>query len=262
MIPITELIGGYYVMKGVVGIGKLGVNWVKSLKTGAGDAAEVSEVELTEISGRMLDSGIVSEAEVGTTEAFEAGTEVTAEEVAEASSAALRATGVGILIAVGIDVILNAINGAIEKKELDDQIDKLTDQLKIVQTFKDTVDAKAKELNGHEVDEMNRFMNICTSMKTLLPAGHTINFDYQFDAVPANIDKFITAQNNALNTFSLLMQLRTTYVNAKKRNPHVTKDVVVNNVLLTAPDWVTYDLLVAMWDQVLAKYSTLMKDAN
>jgi len=141
MIPVTELIGGFYVMKGVVGIGKLGVNWVKSLKAGSEEAAEMSEVELTEISSRMLDSGIVSEAEVASTEAFEAGAEVTAEEVTEASMAALRATGVGILIAVGIDVILNAINGAIEKKALDEQIDKLTDQLATVHTFDDTVNA-------------------------------------------------------------------------------------------------------------------------
>jgi len=182
--------------------------------------------------------------------------------VEDATWASLGSTGIGIFAAVAIDVIFGAINGAKEKEELKKQLNKLKDSLNLVNVYLDTVNNKTNELKTKAVEQLTLFKNISSRMTILLPVDHKPVYDYSFESKYENLDKCIAAQYTALKQFGCLMQLRTTYEMALKRNPNVTKDTIINAVLLTQPGWVDYDLLLKIWDQVLAKYSTLMKNAK
>jgi len=99
-------------------------------------------------------------------------------------------------------------------------------------------------------------------MFKIVPANFVKPFKYDFPSNLSQEDNFIAAQTTAVNTFSLLLQLRTTYQKAKARDPHVKKETVISAVLISSPDWVTSDILNKIWDNVLAKYSTEMKNAK
>ena len=98
-------------------------------------------------------------------------------------------------------------------------------------------------------------------MLALLPPGHKPTFDFSFPDTINSLDKCLAAQQTVIQQFSLLCQLRTTYVNALNNHRNPTKAMCVMVVLASAPQWVTDDILDSMWD-VLAKYSTLMKNAK
>ncbi|KAJ4310223.1 hypothetical protein N0V94_008549 [Neodidymelliopsis sp. IMI 364377] len=261
----SELIGGATVLKFVVNLGKL----AKEAILGGTEEAAVEESEkFAESLGEdALDAGITTVEESASTESLETVAENGAEEVTEAvvessTSAALASTGVGIFLAVGMDVIFGAINGAKEKDALQDILNQLDDKLKIVNKYLSTVNDRSAEIDDKTVQGMSIFQKVATEMKDLLPTGHKPTFRTDFSATMNNLDLCLTDQQLAIDQFSLLIQLRDTYVKAKKRNPHVSKDTVVNAVLLTAPDWADYDLLELIWTEVLAKYSDSMANAQ
>lgn len=261
----SELIGGVQVLKFVVNLGKL------AKQTIAGTAEEIAEGEtekLVESLGEdALDAGITNVEEAASTESLETLGEEGAEEVTEAvvessTSAALASTGIGIFLAVGIDVIFGAINGAKERDQIQKILDQLDDKMEIVNQYLDTVTTKSAEIDQKTVDGINTFQKVASEMKDLLPAGHKPTFSTDFPATLASLDQCLADQQLAITQFSLLIQLRNTYVKAIHRNPNVVKDTVINAVLLTAPDWVNYDTLALMWTEVLAKYSDLIAHAT
>ncbi|KAI3575864.1 hypothetical protein IWW34DRAFT_852023 [Fusarium oxysporum f. sp. albedinis] len=261
----TELIGGASVLKFIVNIGKL----AKQAIAGTSEEMAAGETEkLVESLGEdALDAGITSVEEAASTESLEnigeaAGEEVTEAVVESSTSAALASTGIGIFLAVGVDVIFAAINGAKERDALQGILDKLDAKMAIVNKYLTTVQGKRTEIDGKTVDGISTFQKVASEMTNLLPAGHKPTFSTDFPPTLESLDKCLADQQLALTQFSLLIQLRNTYVKALKRNPNVTKDTIINAVLLTAPDWVTYDMLESIWTQVLAKYSNLIAHAS
>ena len=269
----VELIGGILVLKFVVNVGKMAkAKWFTPEDEG-GEAPpneiemenleDVGEDTMEDLGGDALDAGLSSTEESASTESLESlGEDITEETVETATSASLAATGIGIFLAVGMDAIFGAINGAKERDQLQDILDKLDAKMTIVNTYLNTVTGKVTEVNTNTVKQITLFKNIATGMTKLLPDGHKPTFSVDFPATLESLDTCLADQNLAITQFSLLLQLRNTYVNALARNPKVTKDTVVNAVLLTSPLWCTYDMLSQMWDQVLAKNSTLMKNAQ
>jgi hypothetical protein len=261
----SELIGGVQVLKFVVNLGKLAKQVI------AGTAEEIAEGEtekLVESIGEdALDAGITNIEESASTESLETAAEDVAEEVTEAvvessTSAALASTGIGIFLAVGIDVVFSAINGAKEKDQLQKILDQLDRKMKIVNTYLDTVNSKSDEINNKTVDGISTFQKVASEMKDLLPTGHKPTFSTDFPASLDSLDKCLADQQLAITQFSLLIQLRDTYVKAIKRNPNVSKETVINAVLISAPDWVDYNTLELIWTEVLAKYSDLIANAK
>jgi hypothetical protein len=256
----TELIGGILVLKFVVNLGKIAKDALWPATEGA---ENVGQEVIEDMSEDALDAGIVDSTEAASTESLESvGEAVTDEVVESATSAALASTGIGIFLAVGIDAIFGAINGAKEADQLDKILSDLDDKMKIVNGFLNTVNTKSADLTQKSVDQITLFKNVATGMKDLLPPGQAPTFDFSFPATTDSLAKCLAAQQAALTQFSLLSQLRTTYVNALNNHRNPTKAAIIGAVLLSSPDWVTEDILNAIWDNVLAKYSTLMKNAT
>lgn len=262
---ITELFGGAKVMKFVVDIGKLAKN---AIVGGSGEVAAAEAEKLVQTLGEdAFEAGLVNIEKAAATKSLEVLAEEGAEEITESvvessTSAALASTGIGIFLAVGLDVIFAAINGAKEQEQLQKILDQLDDKMKIVNKYLSTVTAKGIEIDTKTVEGISTFQKVADAMKNILPPNHKPTFRTNFEPTLKNLDTCLADQQLAITQFSLLIQLRDTYVKAVKRNPHISKDTVINAVLLTAPEWVDYNLLDQMWSQVLAKYSDMIANAQ
>ena len=256
----TELIGGVLVLKFVVNLGKIAKDALLPTTEGA---ENVGKDVLENMSEDAADVGVVDETEAVTTESLENTTEAVTDEVIEgATTEALANTGVGILLAVGVDAIFGAINGAKEAEQLTKILDDLNSKMQIVNGYLNTVNTRSADLTNKAVEQITLFKSVASGMKDLLPPGHAPTFDFSFPPTIDSLAKCLAAQQAALTQFSLLSQLRTTYVNALDNHRNPTKAAIIGAVLLSAPDWVTEVILTAIWDDVLAKYSTLMKNAK
>jgi len=257
---ITELIGGFLVLKFLVNL----KNVIKEKFWTDSEAAEGLDEDVVEdLAEESFDSGIVDSASESSIESLEdVGEEVTEAVVEDATSAALASTGVGILLAVGIDVIFGLINGAKEVEQLDKIISDLDSKMTIVNGYLTTVNKKSDEITTGAVTQIQTFKDVSAGMLKILPPGHQPTFDFGFPDTIASLDKCLAAQQAAISQFGLLVQLRTNYVTALNNGRNPTKAGTIYVVLSTAPQWVTEAILTSIWDDVLAKYSTLMKNAT
>jgi hypothetical protein len=237
---LSELTGSALVLKAIVNIGKLAKT---AIFEGAGEVGGEAGAEL----------GIEGLAEAGAELGVEAGVEVGAEAV-------LADTGIGIIAAVGLDVIFGAINGAKERDQLQDQIDKLNDALTSLRGFQRDLNNKANQLHGVVIDEENRFKGIVSTLQSVVPNPSAETWT----ALPVDsrvIGQYLDAQTAALTFYGLLSQLRITYLKAKERSPTVSKDAIISAVLIRAQEDITYGDLEQLWD-VLVQYSDSMQDIS
>jgi len=257
---ITELIGLILVVKFIFNLKDV----IKEKFWTDSEAAEGLDEDVVEdLADESFDSGYVdSESESSTESLEEVGEEVTEAVVEDATSAALASTGIGILLAVGIDVIFGLINGAKEVEQLDKIISDLDFKMTIVNGYLATVNKKSDEITTGAVNQIKTFKDVCKGMLQILPSGHQPTFDFGFPDTIASLDKCLAAQQAAILQFVLLVQLRSDYVTALDNGRNPTKASTINGVLGKAPLWVTEAILTSIWDDVLAKYSTLMKNAE
>jgi len=260
LITYTELIGKKLVLKFLANLKKV----IKERYWTDSESAEGLDEDVVEnLADESFDSGIVDSESVSSTESLEdVEEEVTEAVVEDATSAALASTGIGILLAVGIDVILGAINGAKEVEQLDSIISDLDSKMKIVNGYLATVNKKSDEITTGAVTQIQTFKDVSAGMLKILPPGHQPNFDFGFPDTIASLDECLAAQQAAISQFGLLIQLRNSYQTALDNGRNPTKAGSIYIVLLTAPPWVTEAILTSIWDDVLAKYSTLMKNAK
>jgi hypothetical protein len=241
---LTELTGSVLVLKAIVNLGKIAKS---AIFEGAGDVGGEAGAEL----------GIEGLAEAGTELGVEAGVETGVEVGAEA---VLADTGIGIIAAVGLDVIFGAINGAKERDQLQGQIDKLNDVLNKLRGFQSDLNNKGNQLHGVVIDEENRFKAIVAALQIVIPnpsAGSWTSLPVDSSV----IDQYLDAQTPALTFYGLLSQLRITYLRAKERAPTASKEAIISAVLMKAKADVTHDDLEKLWD-ILAKYSDGMNDVS
>ncbi|GKU23108.1 hypothetical protein FLAG1_08811 [Fusarium langsethiae] len=241
---LSELTGSALVLKAIVNLGKLAKT---AIFKGAGEVGGEAGAEL----------GVEGLAEAGAELGVEAGVEVGAEVGAEA---VLADTGIGIIAAVGLDVIFGAINGAKERDQLQGQIDKLNDALMTLQGYQRDLNNKANQLHGVVIDEENRFKGIVSTLQSVIPNPSA----QTWTAIPVDstvIDQYLDAQTAALTFYGLLSQLRITYLRAKERSPTASKDAIISAVLIKAQEDITYSDLEKLWD-ILVKYSDSMQDIS
>lgn len=169
------------------------------------------------------------------------------------TAGALTATGIGIFAAVGCDAIFGAVAGAGEAKQLNKQIGDMQTALNKVQLFATRVATKTNEMQAQVVTQETLFEKLVIDLATI----KTPDFPYKYDETLDMMPQFMAAQQQALREYGLLVQLRNTYETALARNPRITKDAVISNVLMTAPPAVTYNDLAKYWN-ILAKYSNAM----
>ena len=273
---IAETIGGGLVLKVLFHAGKEAikrffargtqVTGETTTETLAGTMSEpLLEAGLTEGSIVALEGAAegggeaIAAASTGAVEAV--GTQVTKQAaktiIGNMTARSLAATGIGIFAAVGIDAIFGAIDGAQENHEIDEEIKKMSDALDKVDGFEEQVQSTTRDVKNQMVTQESTFINVVDDLAHI----KTPTFSYKYTTGFDNLSKFVAAQNAAIAEYSLLIQLRNTYAQAVKRNPKVTKDAIINNVLFTAPASVTEKVLNDYWT-VLAKYSDAMKNAK
>jgi hypothetical protein len=260
LITITEMIGQYLVIKCICNIKDI----IKEKYWTDSESAEgVTEDVVEDLAEESFDSGFVDASNASSAESLEAtGEEVTEAVVEDATSAALASTGVGIFLAVGLDAIFGAINGAKEVEQLDKIISDLDKKMKTVNGYLAAVNKKSADVTKGAVSQIQTFKDVSAGMLKILPPGHKPTFDFVFPDTIASLDKCLAAQQAAISQFGLLSQLRNVYVNALENHRNPTKASCINVVLFSAPQWVTEAILSSIWDDVLAKYSTLMKNAK
>ena len=240
---LSEITGSFYILKAIANLGSL-----------AKDALFTSTEVAGEAGGELAIEGL---AETGTELGVEAAVEGTVEVGAEA---ALADTGIGIIAAVGLDAVFGAINGAQERDQLQEQINKLNDALNTLNKFQSDLTGKFDKLNGVIISEEGRFKGIATALQAIIPYMGAQNWQ----DLPSDrnaIGQYIAAQSQALKYYGLMSQLRITYLKAKERAPTASREAIISVVLMSAKADVTHEELEGLWD-ILAQYSEGMKDVQ
>lgn len=260
---ITELAGSIAVLKAIFNLGKLVKNGILGVSKALPEAA--SEQATTALAESSAEAGVEASAE-GTTEIT---TETVGEGVAEgaaegviegASLASLGALGIGVFVAVGIDVIFGIINGAQENSQLEAAINQLQTAVNKCQTYYNAITSKQAVLEANIVDEEKRFQGLVAALaKVSSPSGSGINnqptFKYTFDATAANASQFIGAMRSALTQYGAFAGMRNQWVMAEEHNPNITKKDFLSAISVISPlDPAT----LSQYFTVLAAYSDNM----
>lgn len=249
---IAELAGAVLIVKSICNIGKYAYSFFSE---SAAEVLEAGESCLEAGIDVAADTAAIGAEEVG----LEVGAEVAEEAIEGASCSSLASTGIGILIAVGLDMIFGAINGAKEKKELDKQISDLTTALNKSQVFVNTVSTKDTELDAYIVKEEKRFRGLIEDLSKI--SGQEATFDYQYPTTIAEIEQYKTAQSKAIRQYGVFQTLKQNWVSAVGRNPSIKKDVFLAMLINFVPAEVSLEMLSKYWD-ILKKYSDTMQDAE
>jgi hypothetical protein len=252
---ISEFVGGGQILKAIFQFRKFAPN----LFTEAGE--EVGEVITSGLIEAAAEAGVEATSEATVKLTTETVGETVGETAAEAaiegvSLSGLASTGVGIVLAVGIDAILGAINGSKEKDKLDKQINNLQTALNKCTKYLNTLQKKGDTINEGLVKEGKRFEGLIGAISQVGERQPT--FDYKFDPIPANAQQVIKAQQAALQEYGEFVKLREDWINASKRKPGLAKKDFIESVMLTVPPDETESTIEKDFD-VLAKYSDIMK---
>lgn len=252
---LSEITGSILVLKAVVNIGKIAKTAIfQGAEVGGETAAELGVESLAEAGVEVgIEAGVEAGVEAGIEAGIEAGVEVGAE-------AALADTGVGIIAAVGLDIIFGAINGAKERDQLQGQIDKLNDALSKLKGFQNDLHDKSNTLNGVVLGEEARFKGIVSALQNVIPNDSAGSWQQLAVDVTA-IAHYLDAQTAALTFYGLLSQLRITYLRAKERAPTASKEAIISAVLISAKADVTHEKLEQLWN-ILQEYSDGMRDVS
>ncbi len=199
-------------------------------ESGAEDAAEGSvEKAADQLVDDVAESGL--KAGIATLENV---TEDAAESVAEASSrTAVRAIfetltleQVGnlalagaIFVAVGLDAILGAIDGAKEKHELDAQKSRLREALNKVDDFLSTIDSANSQMQEDIVASMGHFLSIMGILNNIVPVN---GYTYDYTPEMKNISNFVAAAQNANTQYGIISKIRNDWHTMKSNNPGLT----------------------------------------
>lgn len=242
---ITETVGSGLVLKALFNMASLAKDGL------FGSAEGASESALTSVSEGMVEAGFETGGEAAGEIAGEALGETAAEGVGEA---ALADTGIGIPLAVGIDIFLGAFQGADEAKKLDQQLHQIGQTCNKLQQNSRTIAAKRSTLMDLILRQEGTFIALLQSLSKIAPAPITAPQNPSI----ADVAAIIGAQTMALHCFGPLADLRNTYTLAIQRNPNVTKSAIIQSVLMRSKTSVNEATLNKYWD-VLASHSPAMQ---
>ena len=155
---LAALSGSYFAFSFIMQLGKVGFNAVTSITRAVPETAiEAAEVDLPAEGGAELTAEAIGE------DVAEGAVEVAAE---GATLGAFASTGVGILLAVGIDFVMGVLEGAKESKELDEMLEKLK---KARNTVRSVLDEALKKNAGY-------VKSICGELKFIVDTLPEIEF--------------------------------------------------------------------------------------
>jgi hypothetical protein len=263
---ISELAGGVAVLKAIFNLGKLVKNGVLGASKALPEAASEQAAEALVESGAEAGVEISAEGatEITTETVGEGVAEAAAEEVIEgASLTSLASLGIGIFVAVGVDVIFGIINGAKENEQLETAINQLQSAVSKCQIYYNTINTKQAVLEKSIVTEEGRFKNLVAALaKVSSPPGagidNQLTFKYNFDTTTANAPQFIGAMRGALTQYGAFATLRNQWLAAEERNPNITKKTFLDAVSVVSP---LDEATLSQYFTILAAYSDSMAAA-
>ncbi|MGY4967444.1 hypothetical protein [Streptomyces sp. 900105245] len=137
---------------------------------------------------------------------------------------AIGAIGVNVFLAVGLEVIMSALNGQEEAQALDEEINRFSDAISKSRAYYNTMVDKRGEVQVGVVAEEKRFSGLVHAVSSIgINDGCTpINpvFDYNFDTTLEQADNFVGAVKQAVKqyeTYVLLRELWTKYAANKRQ---------------------------------------------
>ncbi|MCP4220875.1 MAG: hypothetical protein GY765_39975 [bacterium] len=170
-------------------------------------AAEAVEEAGVDEAGDIASSAIVdAAADAGVEAGSEAGLEAVGEAVVESTMSAVSvacAAG-GIFAAIGIDALLGAINGAVEAKELNDQIDKLDAGLSKVTAFLGRINGDISKCEASILAQINQFKKVVAVLTKIQAA----TFDYDYPSEIAYLPQWKVAIQKAGRQYFYLSKVR------------------------------------------------------
>ncbi|MGY4967493.1 hypothetical protein [Streptomyces sp. 900105245] len=130
----------------------------------------------------------------------------------EMSFASLGALGVGVFLAVGIEVILSALEGEQEAAALDSEINRLNDAIGKSRTYFDTIVDKRGKLQGSIVTEEKRFIGLTQAISSVgtSKGAPTIEPDFTYPSEPTfqQAANFAGAVQGAVDQYGIFVRLR------------------------------------------------------
>jgi hypothetical protein len=148
---------------------------------------------------------------------------------------------------------LGLFEGHKEAEKLDKQIDKIQGTLNKLYASRTKVQQQQTRLTQGIGQQEQTFISLVNDLSRLVQPNFTV--PSQVDA--NQISAFIGAQSRALRFYGPLVDLRNTYLKAMQRQQQVTKEQVIEHVLLISKQDVTQQILEQYWT-ILARHSNLM----
>lgn len=162
--------------------------------------------------------------------------EVTAGQFFRASLREFVGMGIGLAVAIGIDVACAAISGKTESDQLDAEIEKLRTASKKIgaakKSFDDRIAAAEEQIYQQQkimiafIDELSKHFN--TSPEGIRPVPNK-------DHIDDNMAYFLSYAKATSQHFAFFYTLRTLWLNAHTVNPEMTKQQFVTNVKMFSP---------------------------
>ncbi|MGY4967492.1 hypothetical protein [Streptomyces sp. 900105245] len=223
---IAEAAGGSFALKAVWQLGTLTGNLVSGISE---DAAEAIGEEAISEAAQILEDVSATGLEL----TLEDVGPLVAEEVAElaiedATLATLGETGVGIFLALGLDMICGAIDGARKDAEYDDAITKLQTAVSRSSLFYNQILDKQAQVNIALYKEEERFKEL---MRALAQAAEPLNANYNLASTVNNASKFQSLIDMAIKQYGPFIKMRNLWFNALSKNANLTEEAFCNNVV-------------------------------
>ena len=140
---------------------------------------------------------------------------------------------------------------------MDEAIAKLKDAVNKLNKASNDLKVKEDKIKKAITMEEDRFKGLVTGLEKFIPGKVEDVSKVPSDTI--HLPKFLAVQYTALKYYGLLANLRVTFMRAVQRSPNVTREAIINAVLLSAKADVTHQELEGIYD-VLVKYSEGLKN--
>lgn len=213
-------------------VGKVVKNLATSLKnklfsSATEEASEESGSAIEDI-GESLGQAASDALESGLSNAGEEAAESLTQDVTEAAiegatagSLGAAAIGGAIVLAIGVDAIVSAIESKKEADQLVKETNDLQKALDTVDTYLDALNKKLSSVNDMMLTQQKQFL----STMALLNQIQTSNSFYNYEASLKNTSKFLSAMHDAAGQYFYLQSIKTNWTRMRENMPSLTWDM-------------------------------------
>lgn len=220
---------------------------------GAGD--EIADA-LADAASDALESGLSITGEEAADSLAEGATEA-AIEGATAGSLGAAALGGAIVLALGVDAIVSAVESAKEAHQLTDETNKLQKALDGVDTYLNALTTKESQVKDMIVKQEQRFLKNVALLNKIQPCKAFYNYKPGVDSA----GKFLSSMHGAASQYFYLQAIRTNWVNMTTNKPDLTWDTFKMVMELERPQSLSEDQVEEFLNYA-SRFSASMKASS